>query len=286
MKKIRIKNKEFVLSSIFVLFLTLLLLFSGCTGTVYISNNNTNNEDNNTYLEKINVGITDILLVSKDNSLNSIKDIINEYILREISKLEKMTFPNYLLVSKRDKTSIIYDMNSASNKSNTMLENEIEELKEEKKKEEENTTETTDEEETEDNKDNENNDDKDGDDKKEEKKPEDIVNPLNEYIPIPLSKKPYTSKTEGVLGKDAGEIYNENSTTYSLRIEEKSVESSLIEEDFNNEPKLMSKVVDLNYEIIISTLVVIDEEIIKVKILVINNILKQLIGKFELIVSK
>ncbi len=283
---------------IFILLLIIsMFLIMNCSSLVYDSETEqeTNELEN---VETLNVDFIEIVLTSEDDSLNSIKESVTDYILQKLSLIDKMKLDNNLILYKKDVSSIIYNLDSADRESSDLLKNEFEE--EESDKDEDDGKNGK---EGEDGKSNNGeNDGKDGDEgdsedggsdendsgeDKEEKVIENIVSDIPEYVLIPLEDSKQESIINEVLGKDPATIENEKSSTYTLNMPDNvSNSAELLPEDFDNDAKLIAKLLKSEKHIVICSLIEIKSDIISLKIKIINNILHQLLGEIELTFDK
>ncbi len=282
---------------IFILLLIIsMFLIINCSSLVYDSESEqeTNELEN---VETLNVDFIEIVLTSEDDSLNSIKESVTDYILQKLSLIDKMKLDNNLILYKKDVSSIIYNLDSANRESSDLLKNEFEEEESDKDDGEdggkeddngknnngENDGKDGDEGDSED----EGSDENDSGEDKEEKVIENIVSDIPEYVLIPLEDSKQESIINEVLGKDPATIENEKSSNYTLNMPDSvSNSAELLPEDFDNDAKLIAKLLKSEKHIVICSLIEIKSDIISVKVKIINNILHQLLGEIELTFDK
>lgn len=282
--------KKFIF--ILILFISMFLI-ENCSTLRYEIIDDADEQSKLQNVEELDVDFIEIVLTSEDDSLNSIKESITDYVLQKLSQVEKMKLINNLLLYKKDASSLVYNLESANTQSANLLVDEFPE-------EEEDTDDSDNETESSDKKGGKEGDsdvktEPDEEEQEEveeevedEKVIEDIVSDIPEFVLIPLKDSEQESIiNESILGKDPATIENEKFSTYTLNMPEDVSQSiELLPEDFNNTTKIISKLFNSEKDIIICSLIEIKSKIITIKVKVINNILHQILGEFEFKVNK
>ncbi len=264
------KLKQFLL---IILFITLILIIN-CTTYIYQDLSEDEAIKIN-YLDNISIGFLDILVDTENPSLyNNLKETITDYILDKMDELENYTFPNDLLVAIKDTSNIVNNNDSAQQKATQLLDTEI--SKEEENEEEE-------ENEGSEGKNNTSNNQEENEEETDTKTSyNDITNKPQLYNIITIDDIKKDSYIGEIFGKDPSEIKKEESMTFSLQIPSDTIDSEFLKsEDFSNITKLQSKIMNIEKDLVITSLVVVGENDINIKIVILNNILLQITDVLE-----